>query len=344
MDVSVIGASGYSGVELVRLLQQHPFFTISSLHSSSKPGQFLHQENPHLSHSPYRLRDIDIDEIAGNSQLVFLATPSGVAKDLASKLLSAGVKVIDLSGDHRLQSQESYRKWYKKEPAEEAILGKAVYGLSEWNKEQIKEADLVANPGCFPTASLLGLAPLMVERLIRPDSVIIDAKSGVSGAGRSASVGSLYSEVNENFKIYKVHEHQHIPEIEQQLDIWQGDRTTIEFSTHLVPMTRGIMATIYAELKGEWSNDKLHGLYRETYMNHPFIRIQEQGVYPCTKQVMGSNFCDISLSINERTGRITIVSVIDNLMKGAAGQAVQNANILCGFGETDGLMQLPLFP
>ncbi|WP_019240469.1 MULTISPECIES: N-acetyl-gamma-glutamyl-phosphate reductase [Bacillus] len=343
MNVSIIGASGYSGLELIRLLNNHPKFNIVSLHSSSKAGQFIHGENPHLMHITQKFQEIDPNEIAKNSDLVFLATPSGVSAKLAQSLVDTGIKVIDLSGDLRLKKDGLYKEWYKKEAAPSETIEKAVYGLSEWNTENIQKAQVIANPGCYATAVLLGLAPLSQQQLIKKNSIIIDAKSGVSGAGRTASLGSMYTEVNENLKIYKVHEHQHIPEIEQQLKWWNDD-SIIEFSTHLTPMTRGIMATMYVELMENHNTKQLIDLYKQAYERHPFVRIQEEGFFPSTKQVSGSNFCDIAVSVNERSSRVTIVSVIDNLMKGAAGQAVQNANLMCGFAETTGLMFVPQFP
>ena len=344
MNISIVGASGYGGLELIRLLQNHPYLNIVSLHSSSMAGQDIDEENPHLSHLSQKYMPIDPEKMAKESSIVFLATPSGVSTKLAPQFLDAGLKVIDLSGDLRLKDQDSYRQWYKKEPASQNILSKAVYGLSEWNKEQIKSADIIANPGCFPTAILLGLAPLSQQQWCEPSSIIIDAKSGVSGAGRKPSLGTMYSELSENFKIYKVHQHQHIPEIEQQLQWWQEDINAIEFSTHLVPMTRGIMATMYVQLKEQVTTEQLLELYKSTYEKHHFVRILPEGRFPYTKQVTGSNYCDIGVRVNERTGRVTIVSVIDNLVKGAAGQAVQNANIMCGYDEVTGLQFVPQFP
>ncbi len=344
MNISIVGASGYSGLELIRILSNHPHFKIASLHSSSKAGERISAENPHLMHMDDVYEPIDPEAIAKKSSIVFLATPSGISAELTPQLMETGMKVIDLSGDLRLADPGQYTEWYKKKPAPGEMLERAVYGLSEWNKEQIEGADLIANPGCYPTASLLGLAPLLIEKLCRKNSIVIDAKSGLSGAGRSASAATMYSEMNENFKIYKVHQHQHIPEIEQQAGIWQEDIGAVEFNTHLIPMTRGIMATIYAELTEQATTEQLLDLYRSMYEQHPFVRISPKGTYPCTKQVSGSNYCDIGVSVNERTGRVTIVSVIDNLLKGAAGQAVHNANILCGFEETAGLLQAPLYP
>lgn len=344
MNVSIIGASGYSGLELIRLLNNHPYFKIASLHSSTRAGQYIHEENPHLMHITQKFEPIEPSEIAKESEVVFLATPSGVSAKLVQSFMETGIKVIDLSGDLRLKEERLYKEWYKKEPAPIDAVSKAVYGLSEWNEENIKTAQVIANPGCYATAALLGLAPLSQQKLLKNNSIVIDAKSGVSGAGRTAQLGSMYTEVNENLKIYKVHQHQHIPEIEQQLAWWQENKTMIEFNTHLVPMTRGIMATMYVELNEQLTTVQLLDLYKVAYEKHHFVRIQLEGIYPSTKQVFGSNYCDIGISLNERTGRVTIVSVIDNLMKGAAGQAVQNANLICGFEETTGLMYVPQFP
>ncbi|MEH6942364.1 N-acetyl-gamma-glutamyl-phosphate reductase [Bacillus sp. JJ722] len=344
MNVSIIGATGYSGLELIRILDNHPHFNIVSLHSSSKAGQYIHEENPHLMHINQVLEPIDPIEIAKKGSIVFLATPAGVSTELTPQFIEAGVKVVDLSGDLRLEDPETYKHWYQKEAASMDTLSKAVYGLSEWNEDHIKGAQVIANPGCYPTAALLSLAPLCQMNWCKPNSIIIDAKSGVSGAGRSPSLNTMYSELNENFKIYKVHQHQHIPEIEQQLHKWQDDITTVEFNTHLVPMIKGIMTTTYVQLKENVTTKQLIDLYKETYQNHPFVRIMLEGQYPCTKQVAGSNFCDIGVSMNERTRRVTIVAVIDNLVKGAAGQAVQNANILSGYEQTAGLKQVPQYP
>lgn len=341
MKVSIIGATGYGGIELIRLLQHHPHMHVASVHSSSQAGVSLHDVYPHIEEH-FVLRDIRSDDIEG--ELVFLATPPGVSSEWTPKLLAAGYKVIDLSGDFRLRDGNVYAKWYKKAPPNEKVLKQAVYGLTEWNREQIKKATLIANPGCYPTATLLGLAPLVIQKWIVPHSVIVDAKSGVSGAGRGVSLGVHFAETNENVKIYKVNTHQHIPEIEQMLCDWNEQMAPITFSTHLIPMTRGIMATIYAEAACALSHERIIELYKETYKHCPFVRVREAGSFPCTKDVYGSNYCDIGIAYDERTNRITVVSVIDNLMKGAAGQAIQNANVMFGFGEQTGLTSMPLYP
>jgi N-acetyl-gamma-glutamyl-phosphate reductase len=344
VKAAIIGTTGYGGGELIRLLAKHPFFKVHSIHTTrdEKP---LFEEFPHLTGIfEQLLTQIDPDKIAEESDVVFLATPSKVSGNLVKDFLQKNIKVIDLSGDLRLKKPELYKEWYGHEPVADDILANAVYGLTEWNREEIADASILANPGCYPTAALLGLAPLMSEKLIDPGSIIIDAKSGVSGAGRSPSLGTMYAEINENFKIYKVNEHQHIPEIEQQLGIWNEEEVKITFSTHLLPITRGIMATMYVQLKEEIETSRLLELYERSYHEQPFVRVRKQGVFPSVKEVKGSNFCDIGVHADPRTGRLTIVSVIDNLMKGAAGQAVQNANIMFGFEETAGLELIPLYP
>lgn len=344
MKAAIIGTTGYGGGELIRLLVNHPFFEIHSVHTTrdEKP---VSEEYPHLTGIFDKvLTNIDIEKIAEEADVVFLATPSKVSGKLVDSFFHKDIKVIDLSGDLRLKKGDSYKTWYGHDPVNDSILAEAVYGLSEWHREEIKDAMLLANPGCYPTATLIGLAPVLKEKLIDPSSIIIDAKSGVSGAGRSPSMGTLYAELNENLKIYKVNEHQHIPEIEQQLGLWNGEQVTITFSTHLIPITRGIMATMYVQLKDEVDTQRLLDLYEQTYQGHPFIRIRKEGIFPAVKEVKGSNFCDIGLHADRRTGRLTIVSVIDNLMKGAAGQAVQNANLMFGIEETAGLGLIPLYP
>lgn len=343
--IAIIGATGYGGAELTRLLQQHPKVTIHSFHSSSQQGKRVMDSYPHMQDIIIdSLRDIAIDEITSEADIVFLATPSGVATQLAPQLLDYDVKVIDLSGDYRIKNRKLYEQWYKKEAPEMEWLNEAVYGLTEWLEEDLTDKRLISNPGCYPTAALLGLAPLLKHKLIDEKSIIIDAKSGVSGAGRNASAVTHFSEMNDNLKIYKVNEHQHIPEIEQMLMNWNDEVGPISFSTHLIPMTRGIMTTMYATASSEVNIDELIDLYVESYKDDHFVRIREKGTYPSTKEVYGSNFCDISLAYDERTNRIMVISVIDNLVKGAAGQAVQNMNKLLGLDEKTGLDFVPMYP
>ncbi len=342
---AVIGSTGYGGVELIRFLLHHPHVEITSVVSSSQAGKPIHEVFPHLTELlPLILDDVDIPLLQSKADVVFLATPAGVSAELAPDLLEAGLQVIDLSGDFRIQSPEVYEKWYKlKAPAEE-FLKKAVYGLSEIYAEKVKGAEFISNPGCYPTAALLGLIPAVKQGWIDPSTIIIDAKSGVSGAGRKASLGVHFSETNENFKAYKVNEHQHIPEIEQELSRAAGKEVTTTFTTHLVPMTRGIMCSMYASLAESKTTADFIDLYRQFYEGRPFVRVREEGVWPATKEVWGSNYCDISFAVDERTGRLTIFSVIDNVVKGAAGQALQNLNIMMGWDEAEGLRFSPVYP
>ncbi|MFL0364395.1 N-acetyl-gamma-glutamyl-phosphate reductase [Bacillus sp. PK3_68] len=345
MKAAVIGATGYGGIELIRLLSNHPNFTLHSVYSSSKDQVPATDDYPHLKDiCPLPLRKIDAEKITSECDAVFLAVPSGASTTLSPQLLKNNTKVIDLSGDLRLKDPEHYEKWYKKQPADPYILEQAVYGLTEWNRKAVKDAVLLSNPGCYPTAALLGLAPAIQAEVIDGTGLIIDAKSGVSGAGRGLSLAVHFAEMNDNFKIYKVNQHQHIPEIEQQLNLWDNSSSPITFSTHLLPITRGIMTTMYAEMKKPMTTEELHQLYEETYQNDFFVRVRPPGEFPGVKEVSGSNFCDIGVAVDERTNRATIVSVIDNLMKGAAGQAIQNANLMFGFEETAGLRGFPMYP
>ncbi|EEL49397.1 N-acetyl-gamma-glutamyl-phosphate reductase [Bacillus cereus] len=344
MKVAIIGATGYGGIELIRLLHHHPYFSIASLHSFSQVGEQITNAYPHLRNFiVHTLQEIDVDVIAKEASLVFLATPAGVSAHITPRLLAAGLKVVDLSGDFRMADPHVYETWYKKPAATEEILQKAVYGLSEWKKSSIQKADLIANPGCFATAALLAAAPLMQHGMVEGDSLIIDAKSGVSGAGKSPTTMTHFPELYDNFHIYKVNEHQHVPEIEQMLTEWDQQTKPITFSTHLIPISRGIMVTLYAKTKRDVRAQILQKLYEDTYGHAPFVRIRPNGEFPSPKEVRGSNYCDIGVAYDERTGRITVVSVIDNMMKGAAGQAVQNANLLAGLEETEGLQYVPLY-
>lgn len=344
MKVGIVGATGYGGAELLRILGSHPEFAITSLYTSSQQGNLIEQHYPHLTGIfPQKLEEINPVEMAKHTDLIFLATPSGVSSELAPKLLEKGCTVIDLSGDFRLKNLENYETWYNKPAPLQKWVNQAVYSIPELNRTEVKGAKFISNPGCYPTATLLGLAPVIKENLLAEGSVIIDAKSGVSGAGRSASLGTIYSELNENLKIYKVNQHQHIPEIEQTLQQF-GYQSPITFQTHLVPMTRGIMTTIYGTIDSSMTEERLWNLYQEFYEDKMFVRVRRLGTFPTTKEVLGSNYCDIGVALDNRTGRVTIVSVIDNLMKGAASQAVQNANIMFGFDESLGLTFSPVYP
>lgn len=345
MKIAIIGATGYSGMELVRLLAKHPHVSIQSIHTSSQQGQVISDIYPHFNTIiTHKLEDIDVRELANSVDLVFMATPSGVASALAPECLQAGLKVIDLSGDYRLKDSQTYQEWYGLEFGDESLIEEAVYGLTEWVDESMKDKRFISNPGCFPTAVLLGLAPLVKGNRVREDSIIIDAKTGVSGAGKSPSAATHFPETNENIKIYRVNDHQHLPEIEQMLKEWNTNINAVTFSTHLIPMTRGIMATMYMDVKEDTNIDELVDLYKKQYENSYFVRIRQQGMFPSTKEVSGSNFCDISIAYDERTKRVTVISVIDNLVKGAAGQAIQNMNNVLGYDEKSGLDVIPVYP
>ena len=345
MKIAIIGATGYGGAELIRILHQHPMVSLHSFHTSSQQGLAMNESYPHLQTViENKLEMIDPEAMAAEVDLVFTATPSGISAKLVPELLKAGLRVVDLSGDYRLKNSETYKAWYNFEPGDEDVLSEAVYGLAEWLETDVEDRQFVSNPGCFPTAVLLGLAPLVKNNLINEKSIIIDAKTGVSGAGRSATATTHFPETNDNINIYKVNEHQHIPEIEQMLSNWNSNIKAVTFSPHLVPMTRGIMATMYVEASKDVNIDMLFDLFNESYAENYFVRIKEKGKFPSTKEVSGSNFCDISLAYDERTNRITIVAVIDNLMKGAAGQAVQNMNKMLGMDEKTGLDFIPVYP
>ncbi|HDX9649763.1 N-acetyl-gamma-glutamyl-phosphate reductase [Bacillus wiedmannii] len=344
MKVAIIGATGYGGIELIRLLEQHPYFSIASLHSFSQVGESITNVYPHFQNVlVHTLQEINAEEIKKKAEIVFLATPAGVSAELTPKLLAVGLKVIDLSGDFRMKDPFIYEQWYKRAAAKEEVLSEAVYGLSEWKRSEIQNTNLIANPGCFATAALLAILPLVRSGMVEEDSIIIDAKSGVSGAGKTPTTMTHFPELYDNLHIYKVNEHQHVPEIEQMLAEWNRNTKPITFSTHLIPISRGIMVTLYAKVKREMEIEQLQKLYEETYEQSAFIRIRMQGEFPSPKEVRGSNYCDMGVAYDERTGRVTVVSVIDNMMKGAAGQAIQNANIVAGLEETTGLQHMPLY-
>lgn len=345
LRAAIIGATGYGGVEVIRFLLAHPNVEITSVISSSTAGTPIADGYPHLNEIMVgNLDGIDVEQMKQKSDVVFLATPHGVAAELAPKLVDAGLKVIDISGDFRLKSGEVYEKWYKHKPADPAYVEKAVYGLSEVFDSEVRDATFISNPGCFPTATLLGLVPLVSKGWADLSSIIIDAKSGVSGAGRGLGLTYHYSEMNENFLAYKLNKHQHTPEIEQVLSRVAGEEVVVSFTTHLVPMTRGILSTMYVKLNGNHSEDEIIEMYRQYYEGRRFVRIRQKGQWPATKQVWGSNYCDIGFSLDERTERLTIISVIDNVVKGAAGQAIQNLNLMMGWEESTGLAFTPVYP
>lgn len=343
--VGIIGASGYTGVELARILCRHPKVTLTVATSRQYAGQAMAEVYPSLR----GLVDVVCEdttgaELAAKADVFFTAVPHQTAMGIVPGLLEAGKKVIDLSADFRIHDPSVYEKWYQRHTAKE-YLAEAVYGLPELHRERIRSARLVANPGCYPTSVILGLAPLLKAGLLKLEGIIIDSKSGTSGAGRGAAVGSLYCEVTDGFKAYKVGgEHRHIPEIEQELSLLGGCGMVVSFTPHLVPMSRGILSTIYAELVSGTTPTHIAEAYQAHYAKESFVRLCPTGTYPATQHIRGGNFCDIGFKVDPRSGRLVVLSAIDNLVKGAAGQAVQNMNLICGFAEGDGLMIAPLFP
>ncbi len=343
MHVGIIGATGYGGQELLRFLYNHSEIENISLFSSSESGVSFSNKYTHLRKiidqplqkiEPEKLQKLDV---------VFTSTPSGVSSKLIPEILTENVKIIDLSGDFRLKNPKDYEKWYKLSPAPQELVQQSVYGLTEWNKKEIQDANLIANPGCYPTAVLLSLLPLLKENLIDSENLIIDAKSGISGAGNKPNANNQFCDTNDSTSIYKINKHQHIPEIEQAMSMFAKNDHPITFSTHLVPMNRGIMSTSYAKLQQGVGIDDLQNCLHSIYEDKPFIRIIDDASKISTNQVRGTNFCDIHINVDERTGRATIVSVIDNLVKGAAGQAIQNMNVMFGLEETNGLTQIPIW-
>ena len=345
LKVAVVGASGYTGVELLRLLHCHPEVAVTCITSEQSAGKPVAEVFPTLRNRYSQvLENLEPVRVAEKADLVFTALPHKAAMEVVPTFLKLGKRVIDLSADYRFSDASVYEQWYEPHMNPE-LLEKAVYGLPEVRRAKIKGAKLVGNPGCYPTSIILGLIPLLKNGLIDHKTIVADSKSGVSGAGRGAKVENLYCEVNDGFKAYGVGGvHRHIPEIEQELSLAAGEPVTISFTPHLVPMDRGILSTIYARLAGSASAADLVKLYADFYDGEPFVRILPVGSFPSTAHVRGSNFCDIGITVDFRTGRVIVVSAIDNLVKGAAGQAVQNMNIVCGLPETLALEGLALFP
>ena len=344
IKAGIIGATGYAGEQLAWFLYKHPEVNVE-FYSSHNYADIPYNE---IYNNYYGfIEDICVNmETAisklSNINVLFIALPHGKAFEITEKALSLGVKVIDLGADFRLKSKEVYEEWYgvKHESAE--LLEKAVYGLTELNREAIKKCNLLANPGCYPTATILALTPLLKNNLIDINSIIVDAKSGVSGAGRAASIGSLFTECNESIKAYAVASHRHTPEIEQELSKASSENVMITFTPHLVPMNRGILSTCYGSLKKDLTTEELIDLYRDFYKDDYFIKILNG--LPETRWVRGSNLCHIGIKVDKRTKRVIIISAIDNLIKGAAGQAVQNMNIMFGLEETTGLEIIAMAP
>jgi N-acetyl-gamma-glutamyl-phosphate reductase len=345
IKVAVIGASGYAGLELVRVLVRHPGCELTALASLEYPGRPFSEIFPALA----GIVDLSFSQdptpgkIAALAEVVFTAVPHQAAMGMIPPFLDLGCKVVDLSADFRFRDVAVYEKWYQPHTAPE-LLAEAVYGLPELHGYAIGRARLVGNPGCYPTCVILGLAPLVHEKLIRFDSIIADCKSGVSGAGRQTSLATQFCEVNDGFRAYKVAEHRHNPEMEQELSRLAKEPVSITFTPHLVPMSRGILGTLYAQLVRPYTETELLNFFQNFYDGQPFIRLHPEGSLPNTIHVRGSNYCDIGIKVDRERGRVIVLSAIDNLARGAASQAVHNFNLMSGFPETTGLEAVPLIP
>ena len=345
IKAGIIGSTGYAGGELARLLLQRDDVEIKWYGSRS----YIDQKYASIYQNMFKIvddkcMDDNMKELADQVDVIFTATPQGLCSTLVNEEILSKVKIIDLSADFRIKDVDVYEKWYKIKHATPQFIGEAVYGLPEINREKIKGARLIANPGCYPTCSFLSTYPLVKEGIIDPNTIIIDAKSGTSGAGRSAKVDSLFCEVNENIKAYGVASHRHTPEIEEQLSYAAGKPVVISFTPHLVPMNRGILVTAYASLTKEVTWEEVRAAYDKYYKDEYFVRVLDKDVVPQTRWVEGSNFADVNFKIDPRTNRIVMMGAIDNMVKGAAGQAIQNMNLLFGLPENTGLKQIPMFP
>jgi len=342
LKVGIIGGSGYTGIELVRILHQHPSAKVHAITSRALEGKKLYEVFPSMhgiSNLSYQLPD---DEKLFECDIVFFATPHGVAMNNAGFFLERNIKVVDLGADFRITDADIWSNWYNMEHTQESLLSEAVYGQPEINRNSIKDARLIANPGCYPTAVLLALKPLLENNLIDTSNIIADCKSGASGAGRNANQATLLCEITESFKPYGVSGHRHFPEIKQELESISGSPIGLTFTPHLLPMSRGIEATIYVDLID--SNSDILSCFENAYKNEEFVKILPEGVYPETRSVRSSNYCQISVQYVKHSNKLVIMSVIDNLGKGAAGQAIQNMNLMFGLDENSGLLEIGLLP
>jgi N-acetyl-gamma-glutamyl-phosphate reductase len=336
MNISIIGASGYSGAELMKLLLRHPHAEIENVFAHSAAGKRVDEVYPAFRHrTDLVFQEYALDAVR-SSDCIFIALPSGEAMRIVPELIDAGLRVIDLGGDFRLKDSVLYQKYYRHPHTAEHYLPGAVYGLPEWNRDAIAGAQLVANPGCYVTSALLPLLPLVKEGIIDPAGIIISSLSGISGAGRQSSVSYSFTETNESVKAYKAGVHQHTPEIETVLRAFSNTDASVTFVPHLIPITRGIYSSMYGRLAKQTDIAAIRALYDSYYASAPFIRVDE-AKYPEIKHVQGTNYCDIGFALHEANNQLMVFSVIDNLLKGAAGQAVQNMNIMFGFAETEGL-------
>jgi N-acetyl-gamma-glutamyl-phosphate reductase len=347
IKAGLVGVTGYTGMELARLMTHHSNMELVRVTSRSEAGKSLADIYPFLTRLP--LGDLvitqpDPADLANECDVVFLAVPHKTAMEIGAALLEEGVKVVDLSADFRINDKATYEKWYDVEHTQADLLSEAVYGLPELYLDQIMGARLIANPGCYPTSAILGLAPALEARIIETNDIVIDSKSGASGAGRGANVGTLFCEVADNFRAYSLPSHRHTPEIEQEISKVAGTDVTVSFNTHLLPIDRGILSTIYTKLTAETSLEEIHDLFTDFYADKPLVRILPMGQLPETRFVRGTVFCDIGLVVDPRTGRLIIISAIDNLCRGASGQALMNANLICGLDIDEGLPMAPMMP
>ncbi len=342
--VGIIGATGYTGVELLRLLLHHPEVEVTALTSQKYAGTPIASVFPSLmKRLQLKCEELNVDTISKKVDFIFTAVPHKTAMEVVPLFHRQGKRVVDLSADFRFRNAAVYEKWYQKHTSAD-LLSESVYGLPELHREKIRNAKIVGNPGCYPTGALLGLLPPVEKGVISLENIVVDSKSGVSGAGRDVVLESLFCEVNEGVKAYKIFAHRHTPEIDQELSQLAQREISVTFVPHLIPMDRGILSTLYVRLTRKMKTDELLDVFQEVYRKEPFIRIHPKGKLPNTKDVRGSNLCDIGVTVSDSDDRAVIVTAIDNLVKGAAGEAVQNMNIMLGYPEVTGLDVIPLFP
>jgi N-acetyl-gamma-glutamyl-phosphate reductase len=342
--VGIIGATGYTGVELLRLLLRHPEVEVTALTSQKYAGLPVDQVFPSvMSYLQLKCEELNLDQISKKTDFIFTAVPHKTAMETVPLFVQRGKRVVDLSADFRFKDPAVYEEWYQKHTCPE-LLKASVYGLPELHREEIRKARIVGNPGCYPTGALIGLIPLVAKGMISHETIVVDSKSGVSGAGRDVVLGSLFCEVNEGVKAYNIYKHRHLPEIEGELGQLAQKRIAVSFVPHLIPMDRGILTTLYVNFNQKVKGDDVVSVFDAYYRKEPFIRLCPKGKVPNTKDVRGSNYCDIGIVVDESGGRGVIVTAIDNLVKGASGEAVQNMNIMLGYPETTGLDIVPLTP
>jgi len=347
IKAGLVGVTGYTGMELARLMTHHSSMELVRATSRSEAGKNLADIYPFLNRLP--LGDLvitqpDPADLAAECDVVFLAVPHKTAMEIAAALLEEGVKVVDLSADFRINDKATYEEWYATEHTKADLLSEAVYGLPELYLDDIMGARLIANPGCYPTSAILGMAPALENKLVETENIVIDSKSGTTGAGRGKNVGTLFCEVHDSFRAYGLGGHRHTPEIEQEISKIADTDITVSFNTHLLPVNRGILSTIYTKLTGESSVEEVYDIYTDFYADKPLVRVLPLGQLPETRFVRGTVFCDIGLVVDPRTGRLIIVSAIDNLCRGASGQALMNANLICGLDIDEGLPMAPMMP